>query len=106
MATVLVVEDDPQFPGGIEAFYAFVSEQIRYPSAARKAQVQGRVYVQFVIEKDGSLTDMQVLKGIGAGCDEEAIRVLQLVPKFIPGKQRGVPVRVRIVFPIYFCLEH
>lgn len=100
----LIVEDAPEFPGGIEAFYAHMAANIRYPAAALRLNVQGRVYVQFTVEKDGSLTDIHVVKGIGAGCDEEAVRVMKTVPNFIPGKQRGVPVRVKRVMPIYFKL--
>jgi protein TonB len=67
-------------------------------------QVEGRVFLQFVVNKDGSLTDIKVVKGIGAGCDEEAIRVLKSAPRWSPGKQRGVPVRQRMVLPLTFKL--
>ncbi len=99
-----IVEDQPEFPGGIEAFYNLIGEKIRYPAQARRMGIQGRVYVEFIVGKDGSLKDMKVIKGIGAGCDKEAIRVLKLVPNFKPGKQRGKPVLVRMVVPIYFML--
>ena len=66
--------------------------------------IEGRVFMSFVVEKDGSLTDIVVMEGIGAGCDEESIRVLKNAPKWNPGKQRGVPVRVRYSFPIIFRL--
>ena len=98
----LIVEDEPEFPGGIQAFYEFVGERLRYPPTAARMGIQGRVYLEFVVDKDGTLGDMRVVKGIGAGCDQEAIRVLKLVPKFKPGKQRGKPVKVRMVIPIFF----
>jgi protein TonB len=98
------VEQKPEPVGGIQAFYDFVAQNMKYPSQAARMGIEGKVFVQFVVEKDGSLTDIQVVKGIGAGCDEEAIRVLKMAPKWSPGKQRGVPVRVRNIFPIVFRL--
>lgn len=95
----------PSFEGGIQNFYSFMGEKIRYPKQAKRIGVEGRVVVQFVVEKDGSLTDIKVLKGIGAGCDEEAIRVMKLVPNFLPGKQGDVRVRVQMVVPINFTLK-
>lgn len=100
-----IVEDQPEFPGGLSAFYGFVAENIDYPEKAKRLNVSGRVFVRFVIEKDGSLTDIQVVKGIGAGCDEEAVRVLEASPKWIPGKQRGHKVRVYMTVPILFILK-
>jgi len=97
-----IVEENPTFPGGMEAFYEFVGGQIRYPSQARRLGIQGRVFVQFVVDRDGAVTKVQVVKGIGAGCDEEAMRVMNTVPNFKPGKQRGKAVRVKMVVPIYF----
>ena len=99
-----IVEDQPEFPGGIQAFYEFVGKHLKYPSQARRMGIQGKVYLQFVVDKDGSLSDMVIVKGIGAGLDKEALRVMKLVPKFKPGKQRGKPVRVRMVVPIHFKL--
>ncbi|WP_436514525.1 energy transducer TonB [Ekhidna sp. To15] len=95
----------PTFEGGMENFYKFLGKNIRYPKQAQRMGVEGRVVVQFVVEKDGSLTDLQVLKGIGAGCDEEAIRVMKKVPNFLPGKQGDVRVRVQMVVPINFTLQ-
>lgn len=99
-----IVEQQPSPVGGMQAFYQYVGENLRYPATASRMNVQGRVFVQFVVEKDGSLTDVQVVKGIGAGCDEEAVRVIQNAPKWAPGKQRGRPVRVRMILPIVFKL--
>jgi protein TonB len=99
------VEDQPAPIGGMKAFYEYVSKNMKYPAQARRMGVEGKVYVSFVVGKEGEITDVQVLKGIGAGCDEEAIRVLSGAPKWKPGKQRGRPVRVRMQLPIIFKLN-
>ncbi len=99
-----IVESSAEPIGGMEAFFKHVSKNIKYPPQARRMQVEGKVFVQFVINKDGSLTDIIVIKGIGAGCDEEAVKVLESSPRWKPGKQRGVPVRQRMVLPITFQL--
>ncbi len=99
-----IVENQPEPVGGYTAFYGFVSERLKYPSAASRSNIEGKVFVQFVVEKDGSLTDVQVVKGIGFGCDEEAVRVINTAPNWAPGKQRGKPVRVRMILPIHFKL--
>ncbi|WKN43552.1 TonB family protein [Tunicatimonas pelagia] len=100
-----VVEEMPEYVGGMDAFYQYVANEVKYPAQARQQSVEGHVFVQFVVEKDGSLTDVQVIKGIGAGCDQEAVRVVENSPAFKPGKQRGKPVRVRMVMPITFILN-
>lgn len=99
------VEEMPQFPGGQDQIPSFFAANIKYPEIARRAGVEGRVFVQFVIGKDGSITQVQVAKGIGAGCDEEAIRVVKMMPKWTPGKQNGRPVLVQVVVPIQFKLQ-
>jgi protein TonB len=99
-----IVEEQPLPKGGYKAFYDFVSDNLRYPAQARRMGMEGRVFVEFVVEKDGSLTDIKVVKGIGAGCNEEAIRVIAAAPKWNPGKQRGREVRVRMIMPIVFKL--
>ena len=101
----IVVEESPEPVGGQRAFLEYLAANIRYPKAAARLNISGRVFVQFVVEKDGSLTDIKVVKGIGAGCDEEAIRVLSEAPKWNPGKQRGMPVRVSKLVPILFVLK-
>jgi periplasmic protein TonB len=101
----IVVEDPPTFPGGDEARIRFLSENIRYPQMARESGIQGTVFVTFVVETDGSVTDVRVLRGIGGGCDEEAIRVIRAMPKWNPGRQRGRPVRVQFNMPIRFTLQ-
>jgi periplasmic protein TonB len=99
------VEQNPEFPGGIKEMYGFIGKNLKYPSAAQRANVSGKVFAKFVVEKDGSLGDVQILKGIGFGCDEEAQRVLKSMPKWNPGKQNGRNVRVFFTMPISFVLE-
>ena len=101
-----IVEDQPEFPGGIAAFYKYVGKNMNYPKQARRMGIEGKVYVQFIVDKDGSVTNVRAVKGIGAGCDEEAERVLKSSPKFKPGKQRGRPVKVRMMMPIIFKLNN
>lgn len=100
-----VVEDQPQFPGGEEARQRFLEENLRYPQMAREAGIQGTVFVTFVVETDGSVTDVQILRGIGGGCDREAVRVVEMMPRWEPGRQRGQPVRVQFNMPIRFRLN-
>ncbi|MFA6247529.1 MAG: TonB family protein [Mucilaginibacter sp.] len=98
------VEQVPTFPGGESGFNKYLSKAIRYPAIARENNVQGRVIVQFVVERDGSLTDIKVVRGIGSGCDEEAMRALKASPKWKPGIQNGRPVRVQYSVPVSFAL--
>jgi len=98
------VEQEPSFPGGIEKFYAYLGRNIHYPAVAKENNVQGKVFLTFVVERDGSLTDIKVLRGIGSGCDEEAVRVLKAAPKWKAGIQNGRPVRVQYNVPITFTL--
>lgn len=100
-----IVEEKPEPKGGLQAFYKYIGKNLKYPDKAKRVGIEGKVYLSFVVEKDGSLTDVAVMRGIGAGCDEESIRVLQNAPKWNPGKQRGNPVRVRYSFPIHFQLN-
>lgn len=99
-----VVEKMPAFDGGYSAFAKYLSKNIKYPSQARRMGVEGRVFVEFIINETGELTKIRTIKGIGAGCDEEAERVLENAPKWSPGKQRGIPVKVKMVLPIDFRL--
>jgi TonB family protein len=100
-----VVERNPMYPGGEKAMFAFLGNTIRYPKEAVRRKVQGKVFINFVVERDGSLSRFKVLKGIGAGCDQEAVRVMKQMPKWIPGKQNGQPVAVLYNLPIAFQLE-
>jgi protein TonB len=99
-----VVEETAAPKGGMPAFYKYIREKMKYPAQARRMGVEGKVFVQFVIGKDGSITDVKVIKGIGAGCDEEAARVMQGAPPWNPGKQRGKAVKQRYTLPIQFKL--
>jgi len=98
------VEQAAQFPGGVQAFSVFLAKSIQYPDEARKAKVQGKVFATFVVEKDGSLSNIKVLRGIGSGCDEEAVRVLKTSPQWEPGKQNNLPVRQQYTVPISYTL--
>jgi periplasmic protein TonB len=100
-----VVEEMPGFPGGEGEMYKFITTTIKYPEEAKELGIQGKVFVNFVVEPDGSISEVKLIRGIGGGCDEEAIRVVRAMPKWIPGKQRGVPVRVFFNLPIKFTLQ-
>ena len=104
-APFLIVEQQPEYPGGMDALRNFLGKNLNYPRQAASAGVSGRVYVSFVVNTDGSLTDLQVVKGIGFGCDEEAVRVMRKMPSWRPGKQAGRAVRVKYNLPISFTLE-
>lgn len=99
-----IVEESATPKGGMSAFYKYVGEKMKYPAQARRMTIEGKVFVEFVINKDGHISDVRVVKGIGAGCDEEAMRVIQGAPAWTPGKQRGKPVKQRMVLPITFRL--
>lgn len=98
-------EKMPEFPGGEKEMLRFIADHISYPPAARETGTQGTVYVSFVVEKDGSVSKVKVLRGIGCGCDEEAMRVISLMPRWSPGLQRTMPVRVSFNMPIVFKLK-
>jgi TonB family protein len=100
-----VVEKMPSYPGGDDARVQFMVGNIKYPETAVKNKVMGTVYVTFVIKADGSISDVKVLRGIGSGCDEEAVRVIKLMPKWNPGEQKGKPVDVQFNLPIKFTLD-
>ena len=100
-----VVENPPSYPGGDEARIEFLVNNIIYPGSARKNNIHGTVYISFVVGIDGSISDIRVLRGIGGGCDEEAVRVVGLMPNWIPGTQKGKPVRVQFNMPIKFKLS-
>ena len=90
--------------GGYEAFYIFIKKNLHYPPRARKTEIEGKVFVEFIVNRDGTPTDFKIIKGIGGGCDEEAQRVISLT-KWNPGKQRGKSVRVKMVLPIQYKLN-
>lgn len=100
-----IVEELPEYPGGIDALYQHVLSEIRYPKKARINEVEGQVVVQFVVEKVGSISNVKAIKGIDPDCDQEAIRVIQTAASFTPGSQRGKKVRVQMIIPIIFKLD-
>ena len=100
-----IVEEMPAYPGGDQKLMEFIAKGIKYPQIARETGIQGRVFVGFVVEPDGSVSNVKVLRGIGGGCDEEAMRVVKSMPKWKPGKQRGKAVRVSYMLPVNFKLQ-
>jgi len=99
------VEEMPKYKTDESDIYKFFAENIKYPEIAKRAGVEGRITLAFIVSKDGSITNISVLKGIGAGCDEEAVRVLGMMGKWTPGRQNGNPVRVAMSIPILFKLQ-
>lgn len=104
-AIFFVVEVQPEFPGGMDSMYAFIQKNLIYPEKAKAEGIEGRVFITFTIEKDGSVSNVKILRGIGSGCDEVAKEVVEKMPKWKPGTQRGKPVRVQFNLPIKFELE-
>jgi len=102
----VVVENQPEFPGGNAAMMKFLSDNIKYPVIAQENGIQGRVICNFVVERDGGITDVQVVRGVDPSLDREAIRVIQQMPRWTPGKQRGQAVRVRFTLPVVFRLQN
>jgi periplasmic protein TonB len=100
-----IVEETASFEGGIPAFFKYVGANMKYPAQARRLSVDGRVFCEFVVNRDGTIQDVKVVRGIGAGCDEEAIRVIQGSPKWKPAKQRGKAVRSRFHLALIFKLD-
>jgi protein TonB len=100
-----VVESMPEFPGGNGALMSYLAKNIKYPPLAKESGIQGKVFINFVVEPDGSISHVKVLRGIGGGCDEEAVRVVKNMPKWKPGMQRGKPVRVSFNLPVKFTLQ-
>jgi len=100
-----IVEDMPEFPGGDLALRKYIANAINYPVIAQENGIQGKVYVQFVVDKDGSVSDARIARGVDPSLDKEALRVVNALPKWKPGKQRGKPVRVSYTVPINFVLQ-
>ena len=98
----VTLKNPPQFPGGISKLYKFLADNLKYPAKANAKNVRGTVFASFIIEKDGALSDIKILRGLGSGTDEEAIRVLKMSPKWEPGSLNGKLVRVQYNIPIKF----
>ncbi len=99
------VDEFPEFPGGTNAMMNFLSSNLKYPESAKNNKQQGKVFISFVVEKDGGITDVKVMRGVCEDIDAEAIRVVKSMPKWKPGKQEGKPVRVHYTLPITFKLN-
>lgn len=100
-----IVEEMPEFPGGEAALRQFIAQSVKYPVIAQENGIQGRVYVTFVVDADGGISDPRVARGVDPSLDKEALRVVSMLPKWKPGKQRGKPVRVSYTVPINFQLQ-
>ncbi len=101
----LIVKKTPDYPGGAEALNNYLKKHIKYPLNAKKKGIQGTVLVKFIVNKDGSVSDVKVVQGIGGGCDQEAVRVVKLMPKWKPGTQNKIPVSCYFTLPIKFTLK-
>jgi protein TonB len=99
-----IVEEMPEFPGGNDALFAYIAKELKYPEQAIEEGIEGVVFVTFVVEPDGRITGVSVLRGIGGGCNDEALRVVRGMPNWKPGKQRGEAVRVKYNLPIRYKL--
>ena len=104
-APFMVVEDMPQFPGGDAALMEYLSKNIKYPAICRENNIQGRVLIQFIVNRDGSIVEPEVIKSVNPYLDKEALRVISTMPKWKPGSQRGKPVRVKFTVPVNFRLN-
>lgn len=101
----VTVEENPEYPGGEAELYKYLGKNLKYPDIAKEQNLEGRVFVTFVVEKDGSISSPRVTRDIGGGCGEEALRVVRGMPKWKPGRQRGAPVRTQFNLPVIFQLE-
>ena len=100
-----IIEVRPEFKGGDENLYKYIKKNIKYPKKAKKNDIQGQVYVSFVVEKDGSINEIAIKKGVHELLDQEAMRIVQNMPAWSPGNQNGKPIRVQFVLPIIFKLN-
>ena len=101
----MVVENMPEFPGGDLGLMKFIQKNVRYPAIAKEYNITGKVYVSFIVDKQGSVTNVKIVRGVDKNLDAEALRVVSLLPKYKPGKQRGKAVRVMFTIPINFTLN-
>lgn len=100
----VVVEEQAEFPGGLDSMYAYIQKNLVYPEKAKAEGIEGRVFVSFIIEKDGSISNILIKRAIGGGCEEAVVEMIKNMPKWKPGKQRGKPVRFQFTLPIKFEL--
>jgi|AntAceMinimDraft_11_1070367.scaffolds.fasta_scaffold71901_2 protein TonB len=101
----ITVENAPEFPGGVEKMYEYIGQNLVYPKTAQRDNIQGKIFVKFVVTKDGDIGQIETLKGIGYGCEEEVARILANMPTWKPGEQDGEKVNVYFTMPIAFRLE-
>ncbi len=99
-------EQRPQFPGGDKALMLYLAENLKYPKTAQESSIEGKVLIRFLVDKTGKVSDVKVLRGIGGGCDEEAVRVVKNLPDFKPAMQDGVPVKTFYNIPVFFKLDN
>ena len=104
-STFALVEKMPEFPGGQDALIAYLSKELRYPEEARKSGAAGKVVTQFVVSENGSISNIKIIRSVGCGCDEEAIRVISKMPRWVPGMQDGAPLKVYFKLPITFVMN-
>jgi TonB family protein len=100
-----VVEQMPCFPGGHRVMYEFIEENMHYPKKCVEKSIQGRVIITFVVERSGKLSNIRVARGVHPALDKEAIRIVKLMPRWIPGRQNGIPLRVKYIIPVTFRLK-
>ncbi len=100
-----IIEVAPQFPGGEDSLHHYISSQVRYPKEAQDNQIQGTVYVGLMINEDGSVSDVRIMRGIGGGCDEEAMRIISMMPKWTPAQNKGKPTKVEMCLPVRFIMN-
>lgn len=100
----VVVEEQAEFPGGLDSMYAYIQKNLVYPEKAKAEGIEGRVFVSFIIEKDGSISNILIKRAIGGGCEEAVVEMIKNMPKWNPGKQKGKPVRCQFTLPIKFEL--
>ena len=99
------IEKQPEFPGGTEAMLKFITDNLKYPWEARSKNIEGKVIVSFTVKSNGSVADVETMRRIGGGCDEEALRVVKLMPKWKPGEDQGKPVNVSMILPVRFAAD-
>ena len=102
---IVIAEVEASFPGGNEAWRKFLQKNLKYPKFAKRSGIEGKVLISFVVDKNGNTSDIEVIRGIGGGCDDEAVRVIKMAPKWNPGLQRGNPVKSRMSLFIHFVLN-
>lgn len=99
------VDEMPEYPGGQDSLLSFISKNVKYPVAAQEKEVEGKVYIGFVVDETGTVTNAKVLRGVDPDLDKEALRVINLLEKWTPGKEKGKAVKVEYTFPISFALK-